>query len=187
VLGARTLVESGLDAASWAPSLGELAQLVVAQARPRAGFNLFREGVGTQRRLRVTRGLVLPADVPMHVTCGSKDVIHSWAIPGLGVKIDCIPGYNSHRRLLLRWRGAYWGQCMEVCGRYHHWMPILVRVVHKDVFAGWCLAFLRTVESRAAAEARAASGLRAVAGWRLATLVPACAAAEPSVSLLALL
>jgi heme/copper-type cytochrome/quinol oxidase subunit 2 len=54
------------------------------------------------RRLRVTRGLCLPADVAFHAVCSSKDVIHSWAIPGLGIKIDCIPGYNSHRRVLLR-------------------------------------------------------------------------------------
>jgi heme/copper-type cytochrome/quinol oxidase subunit 2 len=84
----------------------------------------------------------------MHVICGSKDVIHSWAIPGLGIKIDCIPGFNSHRRVLLRWRGVYWGQCMEVCGRYHHWMPILIRVTHKDQFLSWCLAYLRALDQQ---------------------------------------
>ena len=74
---------------------------------PRAGFTRAAEDVGMQRRLRVTKGVSLPSDVPMHVVCGSKDVIHSWAIPGLNIKIDCIPGFNSHRRLLLRWRGLY--------------------------------------------------------------------------------
>jgi heme/copper-type cytochrome/quinol oxidase subunit 2 len=54
------------------------------------------------QRMRVTSGVVIPSDVAMHVICGSKDVIHSWAIPGLGIKIDCIPGYNCHRRLLVR-------------------------------------------------------------------------------------
>lgn len=98
------------------------------------GYAAINGEIGSQRRLRVTKGIYLPADVPMHGVFGSKDVIHSWAIPGLGVKIDCIPGFSSHRRLVLRWRGLFWGQCMEVCGRYHHWMPILVRVVHKDVF-----------------------------------------------------
>lgn len=76
--------------------------------------------IGAIRRLRVTKGISLPSDAPVHLIAGSKDVIHSWAVPGLGVKIDCIPGYNSHRRVLFRWRGVYWGQCMEVCGRYHH-------------------------------------------------------------------
>jgi heme/copper-type cytochrome/quinol oxidase subunit 2 len=74
--------------------------------------------------------------------------VHSWAIPGLGIKIDCIPGYNSHRRVMFRWRGIYWGQCMEVCGRYHHWMPILIRIVHRDVFLSWCLIYVRALNSR---------------------------------------
>lgn len=57
---------------------------------------------GLTHRLYITSGLVLPSDVAIHIICGSKDVIHSWAIPGLFVKIDCIPGYNCHRRLLIR-------------------------------------------------------------------------------------
>jgi len=59
-------------------------------------------GGGLTRRMNVTAGLMLPSDTPIHVICGSKDVIHSWAIPGLLIKIDCIPGYNAHRRLLIR-------------------------------------------------------------------------------------
>jgi len=70
--------------------------------RPRQGYLPINSDISTSRRLRVTKGITLPSDIPMHVICGSKDVIHSWAIPGLNVKIDCIPGYNSHRRLLLR-------------------------------------------------------------------------------------
>jgi len=92
---------------------------------------------GLTSRIRVTSGVILPSDINIHLICGSKDVIHSWAIPGLGIKIDCIPGYNCHRRLLLRWRGLFWGQCMEVCGRYHHWMPILIRVSNIDYFMLW--------------------------------------------------
>jgi hypothetical protein len=57
---------------------------------------------GLVSRLRITSGVVLPSDTPIHLICGSKDVIHSWAIPGLSVKVDCIPGYNCHRRLLIR-------------------------------------------------------------------------------------
>jgi len=44
---------------------------------------------------------------------------------------------------------------MEVCGRYHHWMPILVHVVHKDIFLGWCLSYLRLVDARAIANSKA--------------------------------
>lgn len=120
-----------------------------APARSQQGFIPLSSSISASRRLRVTKGVTLPSDTPIHVICGSKDVIHSWAIPGLGIKIDCIPGYNSHRRLLLRWRGAYWGQCMEVCGRYHHWMPIMVNVTHPALFLDWCLAFLRGIDAQA--------------------------------------
>jgi heme/copper-type cytochrome/quinol oxidase subunit 2 len=76
---------------------------LAGESRPaRSGFMAIREDVGSIRRLRVTRGVCLPSDVALHGIFGSKDVIHSWAIPGLGIKIDCIPGYNSHRRVLLR-------------------------------------------------------------------------------------
>lgn len=94
----RTLTGQG---ASW------VAQALDADLTARAGYALINEEVGSIRRLRVTKGVYLPSDVPMHAVCGSKDVIHSWAIPGLNIKIDCIPGYNSHRRVFIRWRGAY--------------------------------------------------------------------------------
>jgi len=68
----------------------------------RAGYAGIQPGVSNMRRLRVTQGIYLPADLPIHGIFGSKDVIHSWAIPGLGVKVDCIPGYSSHRRLFFR-------------------------------------------------------------------------------------
>lgn len=51
---------------------------------------------------------------------------------------------------------------MEVCGRYHHWMPILIHVVHKDVFLGWCLSYLKLIEARAQATARAITMLTSV-------------------------
>lgn len=101
-----------------------------------AGYRTSLVG-GLVSRLRLTSGVRLPSDTPIHIICGSQDVIHSWAVPGLSIKIDCIPGYNCHRRLLIRWRGLFWGQCMEVCGRYHHWMPLLVNVVHIDIFSMW--------------------------------------------------
>lgn len=105
-------------------------------------FNKLELFGGLTHRLNINSSIVLPSDVNIHVICGSKDVIHSWAVPGLFLKIDCIPGYNCHRRVLLRWRGMYWGQCMEVCGRYHHWMPILVKVTHYDLFLLWLKSFI---------------------------------------------
>lgn len=135
------------------------------RTRGRSAYEVAKRDIGSIRRLRVTKGICLPADTPIHLVCGSKDVIHSWAIPGLGVKIDCIPGYNSHRRVLFRWRGIYWGQCMEVCGRYHHWMPILVRIVHRDAFLSWCLTYLRTLNSRSVSTVKSAQLTGATLRW----------------------
>jgi len=117
-------------------------------SKNRFNFNEINNNIPNIKRLRVSKGICLPSDFNIHIICASKDVIHSWAIPGLGIKIDCIPGFNSHRKVLFRWRGLYWGQCMEVCGRYHHWMPILIRIVHKDLFLSWCLSFLRALNNK---------------------------------------
>ena len=116
--------------------------------KSRFDYKEINNNISNIRRLRVSKGICLPSDISIHIICASKDVIHSWAIPGLGVKIDAIPGFNSHRRALFRWRGLYWGQCMEVCGRYHHWMPILVRIIHKDLFLIWCLSYLRLLNNK---------------------------------------
>lgn len=118
------------------------------QTKSRFSYVEINNNIPSIRRLRVSKGICLPSDFNIHVICGSKDVIHSWAIPGLGIKIDAIPGFNSHRRVLFRWRGIYWGQCMEVCGRYHHWMPILIRIIHKDLFLVWCLSYLRLLNNK---------------------------------------
>ena len=94
---------------STSPLTDALAKLAFSKAgtlssavQPRQGYLPLSSDISASRRLRVTKGITLPSDTPIHIICGSKDVIHSWAIPGLGIKIDCIPGYNSHRRLLLR-------------------------------------------------------------------------------------
>ena len=84
---------------------GVLANLTKDQAF--MGYTPYSDNVGDIRRLRVTKGIALPTDTPIHGIFGSKDVIHSWAIPGLGLKIDCIPGFNSHRRVYLQARGLY--------------------------------------------------------------------------------
>jgi len=79
----------------------------VGGATKKTGYTPIESRISDIRRLRVTQGIYLPADLPIHGIFGSKDVIHSWAVPGLGVKVDCIPGYSSHRRLFFRWRGLF--------------------------------------------------------------------------------
>jgi heme/copper-type cytochrome/quinol oxidase subunit 2 len=84
----------------------------------------------------------MPIEIRLQVLASSRDVIHSWAIPSAGIKIDCIPGYTSHRIMIFLISGIYWGQCMEICGRYHHWMPIVVYFMKRDLFFLWCTHFV---------------------------------------------
>jgi heme/copper-type cytochrome/quinol oxidase subunit 2 len=84
----------------------------------------------------------MPIEMRIQLLASSKDVIHSWAIPSAGIKIDCVPGYSSHRVMIFLVSGIFWGQCMEICGRYHHWMPIIVYFMKRDLFFLWCTHFI---------------------------------------------
>ena len=93
-------------------------------------------------RLHATGAIALPCEIRLQILASSKDVIHSWAIPSAGIKIDCIPGYSSHKIFIFLLSGIFWGQCMEICGRYHHWMPIIVYFLKRDLFFLWCTHFV---------------------------------------------
>lgn len=90
-----------------------------------------------KRMLRTKRTLVLPAQINITVVTNSYDVIHSWFIPGLGLKMDCVPGRATHHVLHIDNVGFYYGQCAEICGRYHHHMPIRICALPFDHFLVW--------------------------------------------------
>lgn len=90
-----------------------------------------------RRLLRTRRVLVLPAHTNITVITNSFDVMHSWYIPGLGVKLDCVPGRSTHHTLHIDHAGFYYGQCAEICGRYHHHMPIRVCALPFEHFLLW--------------------------------------------------
>lgn len=91
----------------------------------------------SRRLLRTTRTLVLPAFTNISIIANSYDVVHSWFIPGLGIKIDCVPGKSTHHSLYIDNVGLYYGQCAEICGRYHHHMPIRICALPFDHFLVW--------------------------------------------------
>lgn len=93
--------------------------------------------VVNRRMLRTKRTLVIPAHVNITAITNSYDVIHSWFIPGLGLKMDCIPGRSTHHTFYVDNVGFYYGQCAEVCGRYHHHMPIRICALPFDHFLLW--------------------------------------------------
>ncbi len=90
-----------------------------------------------KRLLRTKRTLVLPAQINITVVTNSYDVIHSWFVPGLGLKMDCVPGRATHHVLHIDNVGFYYGQCAEICGRYHHHMPIRICALPFDHFLIW--------------------------------------------------
>lgn len=89
------------------------------------------------RLLKTDTILVLPTEIFINVITNSFDVIHSWFIPGLGFKMDCIPGRSTHHTLFIDIPGLYYGQCAEICGRLHHHMPIKVCAMSFEHFYLW--------------------------------------------------
>jgi hypothetical protein len=83
-------------------------------------YRPMKKGVSNMIKLHATGAVAMPIETRMHLLASSKDVIHSWAIPSAGIKIDCVPGYSSHRIMIFLVSGIFWGQCMEICGRFHH-------------------------------------------------------------------
>lgn len=111
-------------------------ELYKSQYRP------LKKGISNMLRLHATGAVAMPIEIRLQVLASSRDVIHSWAIPSASVKIDCVPGYTSHRMMKFLLTGVYWGQCQEICGRYHHWMPIVVYFMKRDLFFLWCTHFV---------------------------------------------
>lgn len=97
--------------------------------------------IGSRRLLRTKRTLVLPAHVNLTAITNSYDVIHSWFIPGLGLKMDCIPGRSTHHTFFIDNVGFYYGQCAEICGRFHHHMPIRICALPFEHFLIWWHSF----------------------------------------------
>ncbi|MGH8815345.1 MAG: cytochrome c oxidase subunit II, partial [Achromobacter pestifer] len=98
---------------------------------------------GQPRLLAVDNELVVPVDttVRVQVTADPTGVIHAFAVPSFGIKIDAVPGRLNETWFNARETGLYYGQCSELCGKDHAFMPIAVRVVTKEEFATFIAAF----------------------------------------------
>ena len=94
---------------------------------------------GAPRLLETTMPMVVPVDtvVRLQVTSPTNGVIHSFALPAMGVKLDAVPGRLAESWFLAERTGTFYGQCSELCGRYHYAMPIELRVVTRDQFDQW--------------------------------------------------
>jgi len=92
---------------------------------------------GDFRLLEVDHRVVLPVGTDIRVLVTSADVIHSWTVPSLGVKADAIPGRLNQLSFCIKYPGIFYGQCSEICGANHSFMPIVVEAVPLDNFISW--------------------------------------------------
>ena len=104
---------------------------------------------GQVRNLSVDYPLVVPIDATVRLQVVAADVIHNWAMPSFGTKMDAVPGRLNETWFQVTQEGIYYGQCSELCGQFHAYMPIEVHVVSQDAFDAWIAAEPGTDESNA--------------------------------------
>ena len=92
---------------------------------------------GQPRLLTTDNAVVVPVDTTVRVLVTAADVIHNWAMPAFGVKMDAYPGRLNETWFRANKTGIYYGQCSELCGIRHSFMPIMVKVVEKEEFTAW--------------------------------------------------
>ncbi len=111
---------------------------------------------GQPRLLTVDRELVVPVNKNIIVGLKSNDVIHDWAVPAFGVKLDAVPGRLQSVWFRAEREGMFYGQCSELCGRNHAFMPIAVHVVSESEFDDWLAKNKGTASSESASKVAAA-------------------------------
>ena len=100
-------------------------------------------------------------DKVVHVLVTGADVIHSWTVPAFGVKIDAVPGRLNETWFRAEQEGVYFGQCSELCGKNHSYMPITVKVVSQEAYDTWLDWAIDEYGGTARAEAPAAGAAAA--------------------------
>jgi cytochrome c oxidase subunit 2 len=93
--------------------------------------------LGQLRLLEVDNRVVVPAKTHLRMIVTSADVLHSWAVPSLGVKCDAVPGRLNQISILVQREGVYYGQCSEICGTNHAFMPIVVEALSLKDYCDW--------------------------------------------------
>jgi cytochrome c oxidase subunit 2 len=93
--------------------------------------------LGQFRLLDVDNRVVVPVDTHIRFIVTGTDVIHNFAVPALGLKIDAVPGRLNQTSVIIRRIGTYYGQCSEICGTYHGFMPTVVQAVDAQNFLVW--------------------------------------------------
>nr|YP_010165836.1 cytochrome c oxidase subunit II [Didelphis imperfecta]YP_010165862.1 cytochrome c oxidase subunit II [Didelphis pernigra]QRV59770.1 cytochrome c oxidase subunit II [Didelphis imperfecta]QRV59796.1 cytochrome c oxidase subunit II [Didelphis pernigra] len=92
---------------------------------------------GQLRLLEVDNRIVLPMELPIRMLVSSEDVLHAWTMPSLGLKADAIPGRLNQITLTSSRPGVFYGQCSEICGSNHSFMPIVLEMASLKYFEKW--------------------------------------------------
>jgi len=92
---------------------------------------------GSHRLLEVNNRLLIPIGVPIRFLITSTDVLHSWSLPSLGLKVDAVPGRLNQFIAEVKRPGIFFGQCSELCGPMHGFMPIIVQAVTYEEYKEW--------------------------------------------------
>lgn len=98
--------------------------------------------LGQLRLLEVDNRVVVPVNTHIRMIITAADVLHSWAVPSLGVKCDAIPGRLNQIPVFIKREGVFYGQCSELCGANHAFMPIVVEAVSLENYISWVTAKL---------------------------------------------
>ena len=93
--------------------------------------------MGQLRLLEVDNRLIVPTHTHIRFLITSADVLHCWAVPSLGVKLDACPGRLNQASVFIKREGLFYGQCSEICGVNHAFMPIVVQAVPLDEYVSW--------------------------------------------------
>ncbi len=118
---------------------------------------------GEPGQLAVDNRMVVPAGVPLRIQTTASDVIHAFAVPSLWFKMDAVPGRLNEKLLTIKEPGVYYGQCSELCGARHAYMPIVVEALPPAEFAAWVKAQGGSMPGEEAAAPAAAPAAEAAA------------------------
>ncbi|MBQ1497537.1 MAG: cytochrome c oxidase subunit II [Sphingomonas sp.] len=138
------------------------ANMLKEQSQVPAGTR-YRTDADGPRLLATDQRVVLPVGVPIRLITTAQDVIHSWAVPAFWIKLDAVPGKLNETSFTIDKPGLYFGQCSELCGARHAYMPIAVEAVSPAEFAQWVKSKGGTMPAEVAAAAAATATQNAAA------------------------
>lgn len=153
-----------------------VSNMLQEQSAVKAGERYRTDNDGP-RLLAVDNRMVVPVGVPIRIQTTASDVIHSFAVPALWFKLDAVPGRLNEKAVTIQKPGVYFGQCSELCGARHGFMPIVVEALPPEQFAAWVKARGGQMPGEKAAEAAPAP---AAAATPAATETAPAAAPAPA-------